>query len=72
MEETMTTTTTQKKPRVTLIGRDGNAFAIMAACRQAARKAGWTRDQIQAVTDEMKRGDYDHLLATALEHFDVR
>jgi hypothetical protein len=60
------------RPRVKLIGRDGNAFAILGACRVAARKAGWPVEHVKAVTAEMMRGSYDDLLATAMKHFDVR
>jgi len=61
-----------KKPVVKLIGQDGNAFNIMGLCQRAARKAGWTKEQIETVMAEMKTGDYDHLLATAMKYFDVR
>ncbi len=64
-------TKTEKKPRVKLIGRDGNAFAIMGACQFAAQKAGWDQAQINAVLDDMMSDDYNHLLATAMKHFDV-
>jgi hypothetical protein len=60
------------KPVVKLVGRDGNAFAILGACRKAAMRAGWPAERVKAVLDEMTSGDYDHLLATATEHFDVR
>jgi hypothetical protein len=60
-----------KKPKVKLIGRDGNAFYIMGTCVIAARKAGWSDEQIKAVTTDMKSGNYDHLLQVAMEHFDV-
>ena len=59
------------KPRVKLVGRDGNAWAIMGACRSAARKAKWTEEQTKAVMAEMMAGDYDHLLRTAMKHFEV-
>lgn len=59
------------KPLVKLVGTDGNAFAVMGACRKAARKAGWSNDQIQVVLDEMQSGDYNHLLATAGKYFEV-
>lgn len=62
----------EKKPKVKLVGRDGNAFYILGACQQAARKAGWDRLRIEAVMNEMQEGDYNHLLATACKHFDVR
>jgi hypothetical protein len=62
---------TQVRPSVKLLGRDGNAFVIMGACQSAARKAGWTKEQIDAVLNEMQSGDYNHLLATAMKFFDV-
>lgn len=59
------------KPYVKLVGRDGNAFAIMGNCQQAARKAKWTQEKISEVMKEMMSGDYNHLLATAMKYFDV-
>ena len=61
-----------KLPKVKLSGRDGNAFAIMGECQKAARQAGWSAEQIKVVMDDMKAGDYDHLLQTAMKNFDVR
>jgi hypothetical protein len=62
----------KKKPKVKLIGCDGNAWAIMSACRTAAREAGWSTEEWTTVKKEMMSGDYDHLLQVAMEHFDVR
>ena len=59
-------------PIVKLSGRDGNAFAIMGACQKAARKAGWSAEKIKLVMSNMMAGDYDHLLQTAMKHFDVQ
>lgn len=61
----------EEKPTVKLIGRDGNAFAILGACKQAARKAKWNAERTESVMAEMMSGDYDHLLATAMKHFEV-
>ena len=58
-------------PRVKLINRDGNAFAILAACKKAAMKAGWSEEQWAAFHTEATSGDYNHLLATVMKHFDV-
>jgi len=60
------------KPSVKLLGRDGNAFAIMGACSKAAKQAGWPKTQVDAVLEEMMSGDYDHLLAVACKHFNVK
>jgi hypothetical protein len=59
------------KPRVKLVGRDGNAWAIMGSCQRAAQKAKWSKERTKAVLDEMMAGDYDHLLQTAMKHFEV-
>ena len=60
-----------KKPEVQLVGQDGNAFAIMGACRRAALDAGWTPDEWAVVRQDMQSGDYDHLLQVAMTEFDV-
>ena len=65
----MTTNTT--KPTVKLIGRDGNAFAIIGACSAAAKKAGWSKDRIDAMMSDMMSGDYSHVLYVASENFKV-
>lgn len=50
---------------------DGNAFAIMAACSHAARRAGWTPEEWESVRDDMTSRDYEHLLAVVAEYFEV-
>lgn len=57
-----------KKVRLNLVGLDGNAFALMGAFQRAAKKQGWSREEIAAVINEMKAGDYDHLLSTLMNH----
>jgi hypothetical protein len=59
------------KPHVKLIGADGNAYAIMAKCKQAASRAGWSDEEIKALMSEMTSGDYDNLLCVASTYFDV-
>lgn len=61
-----------KKPKVKLIGRDGNAFAIIGACQEAARKAGMPADQIKTIIAEMMSSNYDNLLMVATKYFDVQ
>ncbi len=55
-----------------LVGTDGNAFAIMGAFRRQARKEHWTPEDIEAVLNEAQSGNYDHLLATIMNHCEVR
>jgi hypothetical protein len=56
---------------VELVGMDGNAYAILGRCQQAARRAGLSQTEIRAFFDEAMRSDYDNLLATCVRWFDV-
>ena len=69
--EGVETTLPTDRPTVTLLGADGNAFAVMGACKRAAREAGWTSRDIEKLLEKMTSGDYDNLLQVAMEHFDV-
>ena len=67
------------KPVVKLSGQDGNAFNILGLCRRAAAKAKMPKEQLDSFMKEAMAGDsvhehssYDHLLQTAMKHFDVR
>jgi hypothetical protein len=62
---------TKNKPEVSLIDEDGNAFAIIGKCVKAARRAGWSAEEIETLRSDMMSGDYDHLLAVAQERFEV-
>lgn len=62
---------TPNAPVVKLVGEDGNAFSILGRCHKAARKAGWTNEQFDAVFEEVKQGDYIHLLFTIMKYFNV-
>jgi hypothetical protein len=57
-----------KKINLKLVGLNGNAFAILGAFNSAAKKQGWTREEIAEVTKEAMSKDYDHLLATIADH----
>jgi hypothetical protein len=61
-------TTTTKKVKLELVGLDGNAFSVMGAFQRAARRQGWTPEEIKSVIDECMSGDYDHLLATIMDN----
>jgi hypothetical protein len=61
----------ETKPTIKLIGKDGNAFAILAECRKVGRKAGWTPSMVEYFIREATRGDYDHLLAVVQQYFEV-
>ena len=52
---------------VQLVGKDGNAFAILGAVQKALRNAGASKADIDMFYNEATSGDYDHLLRTAME-----
>lgn len=60
-----------KKPKLKLVGQDGNAYMILGLARRAAIKAKMSQEQIDKIMSEMKSGDYDHLLQTAMKYFEV-
>lgn len=62
---------TTDKPQVKLIDNDGNAFLILGRCQRAARKAGWTPAEIAEFMAKAKSGDFDNLLCTVMEYFEV-
>lgn len=59
------------KPKLKIIGTDGNAFALLGKAKRAATQAGWDKQRIDDLFEEAMNGDYDHLLATLTENFDV-
>jgi hypothetical protein len=59
-----------KTVTLTLIGIDGNAFYLMVAFSKAAKQQGWSADEISKVITEAMSGDYNHLLATLVDHCD--
>lgn len=62
-----------KYPEITveLVGKDGNAFNILGICRRAMKHAELPESEIEAFTTEATSGDYNHLLATCCEWFNV-
>jgi hypothetical protein len=62
---------TPHKPRVKLVGADGNAFNVMGLARRAMRDAKIAPEVIEEYLKEAQSGDYDHLLATTMKYCDV-
>ena len=58
------------KPRLGLIGEDGNAFAIFGRAKRALRGAD-REDQFEEFMEQATAGDYDHLLRVVMEWFEV-
>ena len=62
-----------KYPDITveLVGKDGNAFNILGICRRAMKRAHLPESEIEAFTQEATSSNYDHLLITCTEWFNV-
>ena len=58
----------ENKPTLVLVGRDGNAFAILGAAMRVAKANNMDWEQIKK---EATSGDYDNLLQTMCKYFDV-
>lgn len=58
----------KKTVNLSLVGVDGNAFAIMAIFRRQARKEKWSESEIELVIEEAQSKDYNHLLSTIQNH----
>lgn len=58
--------------KVKLVGRDGNAFAILGNVSGALRKAGVPQSERDKFMKEATSGDYDNLLRVCMDWVDVR
>lgn len=58
------------KPLIPVTLGDGNAFAILGACKKAMSRAG-VQSEWDAFSKEAMSGDYDHLLATVATRFEI-
>ena len=56
--------------KLNLEGVDGNAFCVLGTCLRAMTRAG-KRNMWEDFQKEATSGDYNHLLATIMDWFDV-
>ena len=56
------------KPKLSIVGHDGNAFSLLGEARRVAKANGmdWA-----PILKEATAGDYDHLLQTLMKYFEV-
>ena len=54
----------------TLVGVDGNAYAIMGYVRTAMKRAKMAKEDIDAYTKDATSSDYNHLLVVSCEMID--
>lgn len=55
-----------------LVGVNANAFMLMGVFQKQAKKEGWSTSEIEMVLAEAKSKDYDHLLATLMNHCEAK
>jgi len=60
-----------EKPKVKLVGINGNAFCIMGAVTRALKKAGASKDQIDKYREEAMGGSYENLLNVTAQYVDI-
>jgi hypothetical protein len=62
-----------KYPEITinLTSIDGNAFCILGTCINKMRKAGLPKEKRDEFYKEATSADYDHLLQTCINWFNV-
>jgi len=56
---------------VTLVGTDGNAFALIGEVQKALKKEGVSKEEISEFFNEATSGDYTHLLRTCMAWVNV-
>ena len=59
------------KPKVKLVGTNGNAFAVLGKCISALKDAGKSEAEIQEFRKEATSGDYDNLLCTCAKYLEI-
>tara|TARA_B100000212_G_C27195528_1_gene456466 strand:- start:184 stop:408 length:225 start_codon:yes stop_codon:yes gene_type:complete len=52
-----------------LTGPDGNAFALMGHAMNFGKQLGYSKLAIDGMIEEMKLGDYEHLVQTFDKYF---
>jgi hypothetical protein len=59
------------KPKLKLVGTDGNAFAIIGRLTECLRKNGYTTEQLKEIQKECMSSDYNNVIATACKYCEV-
>ncbi|MDP3722608.1 MAG: hypothetical protein Q8R91_03810 [Candidatus Omnitrophota bacterium] len=60
-----------KKPRVKLVGTDGNIFAVVGRCKQALQDAGQSHEAKELVQRVFKATSYDEALGICQEYIEA-
>lgn len=60
-----------KKPKIKLVGTDGNVFALLGKVRPELVKLGYKESKINAIMSNSMSGDYRHAIREISKHFDI-
>ncbi len=55
--------------KITLVGENGNAYAILGRCIKAMKRAKLSNTEIETFKKEATSHDYPHLLTTVMNYF---
>lgn len=58
------------KPKLLVIASNQDGFALLHRAKQAARKAGWSRNKIKEFTEKATEDHHKNLLQVCLDNFD--
>lgn len=56
--------------KYSLVGVDGNAYAVMGYTAKAMRREGFSQEEIKEMQDKAMSDDYDNLLMVCMEYVD--
>lgn len=59
----------QKEIVIDITGPEGNAFCLMGYAKQYAKQLSYSQEQIGELMEDMRSGDYEHLLEVFDNHF---
>ena len=54
--------------KLSLVGKDGNAYSLLSLFRRTAKRQGFTDDQIDPIIKDAQSGDYSHLLCVLMDN----
>ena len=59
------------KPKVTLVGQDGNVFNLLGICTRALKQAGYPDKANELGGKVMSAGSYDEALQLMMEYCEI-
>lgn len=57
------------KPSIDIDGPQGNAYVLMGYASRFGKQLGWDEEEVDAVLEDMRSGNYRHLVEVFDRHF---